>query len=943
MVCNVKEYSDSIKKNLNLQSKNIKLMASAMKTIRIRILRKTYEALKPYPLFFFNAVEEYDYSTQNTSYYWEPEAIFFDDKMENRFHWDKNDSSTGKTYFCYGYLAGELIPGADYVELNLVEFNPNDKSHVRAVFLLYLNKASNTKDEYSFREFLWMLNRYSINIDIISEVVAEFDVKSIQPFFLQALKEFSICLSVPKQKIIQHFLHSKGVETAIYCPSILVEAISKCFPSINIEKDNISILWLFNLAVVEEKYRKQASPYNCLIDTDITNFLLKLRRWLKDDDYVLDDYSSLIKIIRLLSPQAQVRVIQRYFYAISKGQIEFNAEVLSKFKINRFEKWGRYFHCSFEPANPIRLAVPLLCDNILTFLNSSQQTLQTINGTLDLAYDRCDSNSPDVDFGLSHIVPVCKGGVVPDKYRFKGFICYQDVICLNDPNIKSEVILSTAKTLLNQLESQQKNPACHSDKTSLQTCNDRLTNVDACKKCDMEGVEWLDKWVIKILKKQEDRAEVLKIFINKEFPVGQSIEVSLCEVISNPNTFRRRLNNWLNKTFSPVPSITSTNDDGNTIRLEAGWVSKEKLEYYADHVVKVFLKHSWFKVEPRKDAYIGCGVLFPILGISETDYDSYHDPYDKEYVKIQENSYVVEKVKKALIERIGVKPHADGAFYVPYNQKLLRELKSEFYTHPQESDSSEFAKYYVPFLRTVTSRYDRYCAPKYKNGEDFVTGLSFFWCRGKECFKNSLANQTLASVKSWQEYTILHMLEILGYPQITRTPAGNETSELIRGFIGIVNKAESLFRRIRCRECNHLLFPIGSSQFNRYNKFACRVPHCSQHGVRVYLSHCHHCKSGLIDSRDSARCPNGWHICPKCLSCCDDAIYEHMASKYIVAGIPVPRHISDKLGHGHNDKDLYFCPKCGGEVKTVVDEHTYREAKVCQNCRSVYKDNPESF
>lgn len=907
-------------------------------------IKKNLRSIEAISLIFFNAVEEYDYKNQYTYYYWAPEAIFFDAKMGNRVQRDKDDSSTGKTYFCYGSLAEKQISGADYVELNLAEFNSNDKSHVKAVFLLYLNKAYNTTDAYSFREFLWMLNRYLININVISEVVAEFDVQSIQPFFLQALKNFSICLSVPKQKIIQHFLHSKGVQTNIYCPSILVEAISKCFPSINIERDNISIHRLVNLAVIGEKYSQHDSAYDCLIDTNITNFLLKLRRWLKDEDYVLDDYSSLINFIRLLSPQVQVRVILRYFHAIRKGQIEFNAEVLSKFQINPFENWGIYFHCSFEPAKPIRLAVPLLCDNILTFLNSSQQALQTINGTLDLAYTRCDSNSPDVDFGLNYIVPVCKGGAAPDTYRFKGFICYEDIICLENPKIKSEVILSTAKTLLNHLGSQQKKPACHSDKTSLQTCNDRLMNMDACENCDMRGVEWLGKWVIKILDKQEGKAEVLKIFINKEFPVGQSIEVSLCEVISNPDIFRTRLNNWLNNTFSKVSSITSTNDDGNTIRLEAGWVSKENLEYYAALVVMVFLKHSWFKVEPRKDAYIGCGVLFPILGISETDNGiSYRDPYDNEDVKIQENRYVIEKVNKALAERVGVKPHIDGAFYVPYNQKLLRDLKSEFYTHSQEPNSSTFTRYDVPFLGSVKSKYDRYCAPKFENDENLVTGLSFFWCRGKECFKNSLANQTLASVKSWQEYTILHMLEILGYSQIIRTSGGNEASELIRDFIGMVNKAASLFRRVRCRECNHLLFPIGGSQFNRYNIFECHVPNCSQRGVRVYLSQCHHCKSGLIDSRDSARCPNGWHICPKCLSCCDDAVYECMAGKYIVRHNPVPPRISDKLGHGHNDKNLYFCPKCGGEVKTVVDEHTDRVAKIWQNCRSVYQDIPNHF
>ncbi|MCM1139248.1 MAG: hypothetical protein NC453_11825 [Muribaculum sp.] len=911
---------------------------------KIRILRKTYESLQSWPLFFFNAVEEYDYQSRQTYYYWEPEAIYFEDAKDNRIHREDGDSSTRDTLFCFGYLTEEQSAVSDYVEMSLTEFNPNDKTHVRAVFMLYLNKAYNTTDAYSFREFLWMLNRYLIKIDVISEVLAEFDAQTIQPFFLQALKNFAICLSIPKQKIIQQFLLSKGVETNIYCPQLLTEAVSKCFPSIDIEKVNIPIHHLINLAVVGEEYRQVQSAYNCLTDNSITNFLLKVRRWLKDGNYVLEDFSSLINFIRLFSPTVQLRVVKRYFHAIRKGQTEFNTEILSKFQKSPYENWGIYFHCSFEPAKPVRLAVPLLCDNILTFLNRGQQTLQTINGTLDLAYARCDSNTPNVDFGLSGIVPMCKGGAAPDTYKFKGFICYEDVVTLNKSKIKSDEILLGAKALLNYLGNQQKREACHSEETTLQTCSNRNVNIYACTNCDMRGIEWLDKWNIWIPEKQESKAEVLKIFIDKAFPLQQHIEVSIDEVITDPAIFKSRLISWLDQHLTKVPSTSSKKKDGATISLDAGWILKDNIAYHAVQVVNKFLKHSWFKVEPRKDTYIGRGVLFPILGISEENNGIIiQNPYDREDIKRQENKYVIEKITSALTEKLDVQPHSDGAFYVPYNQRLLREIKSEFYTQKQEANSSTFSRTDAPFLGVVKSKYDRYCAPKYDDDVNLVTGLRFFWCRGKECFKNSLANQTLESVKTWQDYTILHMLEILGYPQVAKTPGGNEASELIRSFIGMVNKAASLFKRVRCRECNHLLFPIGGSQFNRYNNFECHVPTCGQRGIRVYLSQCHNCKSELIDSRDSARCPNGWHICPKCLSCCNDSVYERQASKYIVRHNPVPPRIAEKLGHGHNDKGEYFCAKCGGPVYTVRDENSDRVAKRCQSCGTMYEDLPEQF
>ena len=47
----------------------------------IDILKKSYEQIKLYPLFFFNAVEEWDYSTRQTVYYWAPEAVYVSDKQ----------------------------------------------------------------------------------------------------------------------------------------------------------------------------------------------------------------------------------------------------------------------------------------------------------------------------------------------------------------------------------------------------------------------------------------------------------------------------------------------------------------------------------------------------------------------------------------------------------------------------------------------------------------------------------------------------------------------------------------------------------------------------------------------------------------------------------------------------------------------------------------------
>ena len=75
-------------------------------------------------------------------------------------------------------------------------------------------------------------------------------------------------------------------------------------------------------------------------------------------------------------------------------------------------------------------------------------------------------------------------------------------------------------------------------------------------------------------------------------------------------------------------------------------------------------------------------------------------------------------------------------------------------------------------------------------------------------------------------------------------------------------------------------------------------------------------------------------ICPNCLSCCDDDFYEQQAQKYIVERKPVPVWINKKRGHGHNNKGIYYCPKCGSQIEKYKDEHG--EHMGCPKCRETY-------
>lgn len=897
---------------------------------KIRILKKTYERLRNFPLFFFNAVKEWNYSTHEEESFWEPEAIYFRTDIHNRIEHNEITSTTGDILLAYGSLYNdpEHPAESDNVFLSLEQFSPNNKEHVRALLLLYFNKASNRDDQYSFRELLWVFNNYFINMNVITEVLDEFDATSTQPFYWNSFKNLAICLSLKKQAVLQRFLQGKGVAMNLYCPDTLVEAVKTVFPTLEPARENVSIFKLIDIAINAKEHRDLKSEYDSLQDSNISNFFLHLRRWLIDENYILPDISKLATFIRLTTPKTQVNIIRRYFWAVWKKQTTFDVELLKQFQINKFDNWGIYYHCAYEASLPVRLAVPLLSDNILTFLNSGQRALQTINGTLDLAYAKCDSNSPEVDFGMRYIVPLCHGGATPNIANFHGFVYYQVIHSLAEQAFTTENLSNIARNILNQLGQQLCRFKCYSKP-------DNLRPARFCYSCENKQVEFIDKWNITI--HNEEEKKILKLFFNKDFPEGKSVEVSFDEVNLDITTFRIKLIEWLNDVFIPYGESTTINDDGTVINFSNGWVLKEGANYSILRFAKNFISPSCFIVSPRKRAYIGRGVLDSVTGLTSEvriRLGIYND--DSSTVRERESKAIEPRIASSLAEMVKVRPNAEGVFHVPYNEQLLRQIRSDFYTQKPSNVTEQGRNY--PFLTNVNSRYERYCAPKFDNDINLVTQLPYFWCRGKECFRTSLSNQTLSACKSWKEFTILHFLEILGYPQITETSGGNETSELIRSFIGMVNKAESLFKRVRCRECNHILFPIGGSQFNRYNNFECHVPTCGQHRVRVYLSQCHHCKAGLIDSRDSAKCPNGWHICPRCLSCCDDAIYERMANKYVIRHQPIPPRVSEKLGHGHNDKDQFFCPECGGEVVTVKDDHTERYARKCTQCNKLFPD-----
>ena len=284
----------------------------------------------------------------------------------------------------------------------------------------------------------------------------------------------------------------------------------------------------------------------------------------------------------------------------------------------------------------------------------------------------------------------------------------------------------------------------------------------------------------------------------------------------------------------------------------------------------------------------------------------------------------------------------DGFFEIPYDYNLLSVIVRRFYFKGTIGEKDELHQREFLIHSNLTSNFAQYCAPQLSEVKNPAIDLPYFWCRGKECFHNNLGTQTLEEEINWYNYTLFHLSEIIGFPMLHKTVAGYEPEPTVWQFIAITNKVMQKFRRLKCRACGHMMFTERTSGFNRYNYYECVNPTCAEVRHPVYLNFCFKCKKGLIDSRDTKQCPNGWYICPTCLACCDDEQYERQAQRYILTNRPVPPRIQEKRGNGHNDKGVYFCPQCGNPIKEIDDGHgnTFRG---CPECNINFDARPDGF
>lgn len=170
----------------------------------------------------------------------------------------------------------------------------------------------------------------------------------------------------------------------------------------------------------------------------------------------------------------------------------------------------------------------------------------------------------------------------------------------------------------------------------------------------------------------------------------------------------------------------------------------------------------------------------------------------------------------------------------------------------KEENVPNFAKEHIPTGIT-------FCEGRKAKKTDDETRRAFYWCSNKPCFSPL---QSHRPTFLWESFSLRDFARILKLPF--------EEEHYLR-FLTLLNRTNQLLHRLTCKGCERLLRPVSSSAFAFYRvtTFHCTYVTCTLYQERVYLTHCLNwrCK-GVVDSRESVKCPNGWYICASCGSCC---------------------------------------------------------------------------
>ena len=903
--------------------------------ISTQIEDSLYEEMRKHPFFFLRLHEENKHgynSSEETYLYWE--AIDHEDVI---CFSAGNFGNISIGYCLCKVDKGEFVLDKEgHLNENMVtmyfhEVVPSEND-LYAILYDCVSRSMNLDDKYSFVTLLWVLDKCSISQQTLVDVLRKIPNAQSRVYVLEILRQHGRCLSRNKQMVLASVCEEFGARYDIYMPAMLVEALDFCQGK-GIDRKHANLFSLVDFVMSS----RTDIDLSAAVGTD--NPLIKLRLWFKSDSS-FGDYSILPSLFTLVSEPVKLLMVKRYFHDVRLGNTEFDCELIKQFIDNKYDSFTRYRYSITTPMDSIILTVPLLCDTLLTLYNTKGKEFQTFNGILDFAITHCDSSHPSVDWKLERILPICNHGVIINN-DFKGFVDYQYVCEINESKLQDkEGVETVIRYLLDHHFSRVYYPSCIHENGSM------LLNgqCELCPKINEPN--------------NRNSSGQLNCVVYKPYADRWKVDVS------EPS-----MSTFVSKVIDSE-SEAKQNAVGSVLTWDM--VSVKSFHQYVLNLASKYtnLGNGEFLVPSYKDKSFELGVLekfwnirrvriMPRLGIKVNENSDVfgvwkevsktlskaelRNEHSSGYIAAEEKyrQLVSDEISKRCVESLksilGTNEYNGEYFEIPYQEDVLENVLNKYYFKDSSTDNNQ--KFADEFLmeKSVNSKFLSFCAPKQSEDKFFAINLPYFWCRGKECFHNNLGNQTLEEENKWWKYSLYHLVEIIGYPKLHKKDAGYEPDDAVRTFIAIVNKVMQKFKRLKCRGCGHLMFANKSRGFNRYNYFSCVNPLCPEHGKSIYLNYCFKCKRGLIDSRDTKRCPNNWYICPDCLACCDDSMYARQVQLYILANKPVPDKLNAMLGQGHNDKNIFFCPDCGCQILITKDEHD-NEIKICPHCKRDFND-----
>lgn len=916
--------------------------------------KKRYEELKKNPLVFcvFSEKTFFFERRPHTEYGWEScdsTVDFFQSVEGNMPELNQRELFfAGKQIFENGEI-DEKKEDDDRVSFEIEVFNAyNAENWIKIFKDCYYNfKAGNTS-HYPMSLF-WAIYNKDWKEDTLNRALLQCE-KVILEIVVNGIKDKLYLFSNNKQiKLVKILKQINPNVQALEIP--LVEtALKELSPSTTFHDygfyDKIDYIISFG------KNEDENNILNQLYTTS-TNIFIHYKYWIQNEGFRWNDYSNVLEIYSFVSIEEQMHIIKRYLHDIRINITNLNDEILAGFRNYKYPNcvYGRYYISA--PGSNMSMAAPMFADAVLTLKKTNGQHLQTFNGILDLVITHSNRAYPKIEFDVYKFLPSCDGGLIPNV-AFKGFIHYDVHYSLDESLLTEENLKSTVNYILEKYAIRQMYWGCTSDNKELPESEVR--------KC---------KTLYTILKKEHDKDQDRSCSCLKQ-------------MYYNPDRWSRRDNmhdNILKICFDDTSKIqgTFTLEDVSLEHLETviRKLSQKYTDvvYHNDNIQDKFKDNDFAKYIFQK-FYKGTKIdIYPYGGVFLSSTKSLLKVWEPKelvnmnssevdkFVQSHESYHVYRRTWNVLKEMC-----QDGIIYddhisIEYDKDRLHKIKTLFYYRahiytPKVEDNTRLITnndkinyWELKFLVPQRIYYTKYCTPKISEEKEKVSDLPFYLCNTKSCFYSCLEDQTLEKNSNWKGYTLYHAAEIIGYKLIIEHKNGYMANNVVSNFAAELRQAEKFYPRLICRSCGHMIFSTKGTFLNGSRTFRCENTNCVQYYKDIYLSNCNTC-GGLIDSRDSQRCPNNWVICPSCLACCNDVLYQTLYDQRMRAGRITDR-LRNNLGKGHNDKNLFFCPKCGGQIGEITIKEQYvvdgeqmeseRKVQGCIICNEEYQQEISNY